>query len=422
MSLQQNQRGRWNRGGRPWRGTGRAGRGGGTGLGRGHHEGNGALPTPTAPPQQPLGLVVDTIDLHALLVELDEPEIQSQCYVASYNWINGRDPVIIVPGSPPAWTPLAEDKKLKPDSEDVYRDINAARYPKYPMEPAVRSVLAMSPDFELASLDIVGCGSTIGNLLTFAGSQPRAFRFDVNVVGGTVFLIRRGNSPTEIIDGLQGYGHTFPENYTTWDAEVRNSCSHQRIIQYDFGGLQILIRTETDGYLKPATPKMSSKASDTEANRSLENALDEIAVSTQSPSNHGKLEIKMGGEVVHQSSIFDIKTRAGYKPYNMEEILPRLWTNQTSKFLLAYHEFGLFDKPRVTSVAEDILKWQKANSSLLARFHALLKRIVDVVTDTKHTEFEISWDGQGPLCITKQIGEGRTALPSDLVNLWDINE
>ncbi|CZS93214.1 uncharacterized protein RAG0_03597 [Rhynchosporium agropyri] len=406
MSLPQNQRGRWNRGGRPWRGTGRAGRGGGTGLGRGHHEGNGALPTPTAPPQQPLGLVVDTIDLHALLVELDEPDIQSQCYVASYNWINGRDPVIIVPaglalfpilplcfvtslrvlftfanrytniGSPPAWTPLAEDKKLKPDSEDVYRDINAARYPKYPMEPAVRSVLAMSPDFELASLDIVGCGSTIGNLLTFAGSRPRAFRFDVNV----------------------------------------------RIIQYDFGGLQILIRTETDGYLKPATPKMSSKASDTEANRSLENALDEIAVSTQIPSNHGKLEIKMGGEVVHQSSIFDIKTRAGYKPYNMEEILPRLWTNQTSKFLLAYHEFGLFDKPGVTSVAEDILKWQKANSSLLARFHALLKRIVDVVTDTKHTEFEISWDGQGPLCITKQIGEGRTALPSDLVNLWDINE
>ncbi|OBT60337.1 hypothetical protein VE03_10357 [Pseudogymnoascus sp. 23342-1-I1] len=152
--------------------------------------------------------------------------------------------------SPPAWTPPAVDTKLKPDSGHVFRDINAARYASYPLEPAFRSLRAMQPDHDIQAVDIVGCGSTIGNLLRFARSESRPFRFDVDVIGDTVLFIRRENSPTELISDLRGYGHTFPEAYTTWDSEVRGSCSHQRIIQYEFGGLTFLIRTETDGYVR----------------------------------------------------------------------------------------------------------------------------------------------------------------------------
>ncbi|KAJ5039026.1 uncharacterized protein L3040_006698 [Drepanopeziza brunnea f. sp. 'multigermtubi'] len=287
------------------------------------------------------------------------------------------------------------------------------------MEPAARALLAMKPEFKLHSLDVVGCGSTLGNLLRCAMAEDKPFRFDAMLVGETAFFVRRESSPTLLIPDLNGFGQTFPEIYTAWDSDVRNSCSHQRIIQYDLGGLQILIRTETDAYVKKSTKKAVSSPAHPVRSPSLDSTLAGIAVDRPDPSPTQELEIKMQGTVVPQEQIFDIKTRNKRREYNMDEILPRLWMNQTSKFLIAYHEFGLFDKPEVVSVKEDVLKWEKANSSLLARFHALVKRIIDAVRDSDHRHFEVSWDGKGPLLVTKQIGEERDALPPDLVSLWE---
>lgn len=118
-------------------------------------------------------------------------------------------------GSPPAWTPPVRDEKLKPDSGDVFRDMNAARYSSFPLEPGLRSLRALQPYYDFQAVDIVGCGSTLGNLLRFARSESRAFRFDVDVIGDVVLFVRRENSPTELINDLRGYGHTFPEAYTT---------------------------------------------------------------------------------------------------------------------------------------------------------------------------------------------------------------
>jgi hypothetical protein len=101
----------------------------------------------------------------------------------------------------------------------------------------------------------------------------------------------------------------------------------------------------------------------------------------------------------------------------MEEILQRLWLNQTPKFLLAYHQFGLFDRPEVKDVRQQVETWQKNNLGLLGRFHAVLRRIVDVARDSDKQQLEVSWDGQGPLLITEQVGIGRRALPSDLRDL-----
>jgi hypothetical protein len=208
----------------------------------------------------------------------------------------------------------------------------------------MRSIIALQPNFDLHSVDLVGCGSTIGNLLRFAGSQTKSFRFDVDVVGDTIFFVRRENSPTELIKDVRGYGHTFPERYTTWDSDARRSVSHQRIIRYEFGGLRFLLRTETDGYVKDprdqATKSLASQAS-------LEDAIGEVSMSSSSPSASQKLELKLQGRKVPQERIFDIKTRAQKNIFDMEEILPRLWLNQTSKFLLAYHRYGVFDQPEV---------------------------------------------------------------------------
>ena len=324
-------------------------------------------------------------------------------------------------GSPPAWTPPATDPQLKPDSADVFRDINAAQYASYPLEPTFRSLQVMQPHYDLQAVDVVGCGSTIGNLLRFAGSESKTFRFEVDVIGDTVLFVRKESSPTELITDLRGYGHTFPEAYTTWDSEVRSSCSHQRIIQYEFGGLKFLVRTETDGYVKEADAKVTSTVANSTSQSSLDDALGTIAVSSTEVAQDQQLQLKTQGMRVRQDQIFDIKTRASYKPFDMNEILPRLWVNQTSKFLIAYHQSGLFDKPEIKDVRQEVIRWENGNSILLARFHALVKRIVDVVRDSDQQQCEVSRDGQGPLCVTKQIGEGRRALPTDLLYLLEVS-
>jgi hypothetical protein len=286
------------------------------------------------------------------------------------------------------------------------------------MEPMFRSLQTMQPDHDLQAVDIVGCGSTLGNLLRFARSESKPFRFDVDAIGETVIFVRRESSPTELITGLYGYGHTFPEAYTRWDSEVWNSCSHQPIIQYDFGGLTFLVRTETDAYVREAGAKTSSSVTNPINQLPLDDAFEAMAVRSTGASDSFQLELKMQGMKVNQDQIFDIKTRASHKSFDMNEILPRLWLNQTPKFLIAYHQSGLFNKPKVEDVWQGVTQWENDNSALLARFHAVVKRIVDVVRDSDQQQYEVSWDGQGPLCVTKQIG-GRRALSPYSLNLLE---
>ncbi|KAH6664925.1 hypothetical protein B0J14DRAFT_630366 [Halenospora varia] len=339
--------------------------------------------------------IIEEIKVANLKIDGNAPTIENVSYVASYNWVDGQSPIILVPGSPPAWTPPRGRCRLKPDHGDAFRDLNAARYPSFPMEPAVRSLLAMQPGFDIQALHIVGCGNTFGNLLRSAGSQCRPFRFDVDVVAGAVFLLRKEKSAQELITDLRGYGHTFPEKYTTWDTEVRNSCSHQRLVRYEFGSLRCLVRSETDGYVKESRVMSPAKVEESTAPAPLEDTFSTLAV-------------QVVGRVVSQDQIFDIKTRRSRAVMDMDEIFPRLWVNQTPKFLIAYHEFGVFEKHE-----------EKGNATLLSRFYALLKRIVEVMTASETKQLEVSWEGEGAIRIAKLNRAGRRALPSALLQRFD---
>jgi len=102
----------------------------------------------------------------------------------------------------------------------------------------------------------------------------------------------------------------------------------------------------------------------------------------------------------------------------MGEIIPRLWLNRTPNFLLAYHNFGLFTKPKVINVKNDVKDWERDNAAILERYHAVVKRIIDTVRDADTPQVEVSWDGLGPLQITKQLGQVRAALPVELQSHW----
>lgn len=152
-------------------------------------------------------------------------------------------------GKPPAWTAPADTPTLLEDTGQYFCDPNAARFPSYPLEPAVRAVLTQDTALTTTDVDVFACGNTMGSLRRFAFEIDGPFRFDVQLVGETIFLLRTESSPTEFRRGLVGYGHNFLQKYTTLEDDVEGAESHQRIIIYDFGGLKLAVRSEIDAYI-----------------------------------------------------------------------------------------------------------------------------------------------------------------------------
>ena len=249
-------------------------------------------------------------------------------------------------GQPPRWTPPAPFP-LPADTGVFLRDRNAARYPLHPLEPAIKAVLSAAPRIRSTSaIDIVACGSTLGNLLRFAMDEDvRFFRMVAEAVDGTVFLTRRERSPTAAIDGVHGFGHTFPEHYTTWDSAVKGSASHERVLQYAFGGYTFLVRSEADAYIPSdnsnLNPSPAGSAIDLLASLANTSITPRETPTTTGTKDNTPLTITPAGTLIPQPQILDIKTRSIHKKHKEPTLaneLPRLWVRQIPHFLLAYHE------------------------------------------------------------------------------------
>ncbi|KAJ5771639.1 hypothetical protein N7520_002168 [Penicillium odoratum] len=393
-------------------------------------------------PPPPLGEVLATIDYHDLedsTSESHQPvQITNTQYLTSYNWVNKGEPTIIVPeslpsGEPPAWTPLSQPTQLRADSGVYFRDLNSARYPTHPLEPMIQAILVDKPDFCVRDLDIVGCGSTLGNLLRFARGKSPAFRVLIEVIGNTVFFRRRENSPKETIQNIQGFGHTFPEAYTMWGESVRKSESHQRLINFDFANMNCLVRFEADGYLPDLIPgalkarqnPLSSK-SDMEP-EDLLSSIQGAAISTVHPAitqkESGPLRIFEGGRYIPQCAIFDLKTRSARKANidTLSEEMARLWIRQIPNFVLAYHKSGKFDDIRVQDVREEMERWEECQQPGLQKFATLLEMVISFARSTEDGKLEIEHEEEGKdLNLRIPGGIFGSVLPPALADMWDI--
>jgi len=308
-----------------------------------------------------------------------------------------------------------------------------------PTEPAFRALLAMHPGFDLSSLDIFGCGSTLGNLLRFCGGLEKDFRFNIDLVGDTVFFIRKESSPAVLISNICGYGHTFPEAHTIWEPEVKGSASHQRIIQYDFGGLKFMVRSESDGYLKQEAeldtqPKDVTATNTSQLKENLvetkgtiqaddSTLFEALTVTRKHPATDGPLHAEMRGRQIPQRAIFDLKTRAKEtrRPIDMEEVYRRLWVNQTPYFMFAEHFRGFFEPQDVqpTSVADGMARWEDDHEALLKRYQAVVMEIVTATRSSATGKLQVIRKASGPLEIQERVeGDDADVLPHDLCSKW----
>ncbi|TVY80876.1 hypothetical protein LSUE1_G003909 [Lachnellula suecica] len=385
-------------------------------------------------PAPPVGGLFDEVALTSLEESAskhrDSAVIRDSVIVVSYNWMRNTkaskcNPTIMIPGSPPRWSPPSDQTQLREDQGAFYRDRNAAQYPLHPMEPAIIAGIHADPNLA-KDVNIVACSSTLGNLLRFVRGQEKSFRILVELIDEALFFVRRENSPTELIPGVRGYGHTFPDAYTAWDSAVKQSTSHQRLLRYNFGGLHLLVRFEADGFLPApdeASKPLLSRAKGTETfdvenlTKQFEKAQAQLGEDTAITSTNDELAIKETGEGVGQDRIFDLKTRALWKKDQdlLSGEIPRLWVAQISNFVAAYHERGTF-KPEnivIQDVRQDVAKWEKDQSVILAQLVKLLHTLISKAHEQKDGKFEICRSGEGNLELRRQMVDvGETLSPS----------
>lgn len=263
-------------------------------------------------------------------------------------------------------------------------------------------------------------------------------------VHNTVFFIRRENSPTELIPGVRGYGHAFPEAYTTWEPAVKGSGSHQRVLHYSFGGLKLLVRSEVDGYLNSTLvsnqrtkggmprakleqampPLLTPRANNaTLSMNELTGLLSDNNITPQTPTPSTKLQIITGGSVTDQRLVFDLKTRSikTQDKDHLGEELPRLWAKQIQKFILAFHVRGSFKESdiHIRDVRDEVLKWERDNNRDLARLAALIHQIINMVSSEPDRKFELCYSTIGKLDVRKQLPDAGDVLSPEAREKWE---
>lgn len=267
----------------------------------------------------------------------------------------------------------------------------------------------------------------MGNLLRFARGTDDTFRFGIELVGKTVFFVRQEKHPKELIPDVFGYGHTFPARYTAWEADVKGSKSHQRIISYNFSGIKCAVRFECDGYLKYLAHPGERQASGSTMSKVIRDetvtaSLEQLSIG-ETESSQNSLEVQSAGEVVPQGSIFDLKTRSNRKEIDMSQMYPRLWVSQIPNFIVAYHTQGLFkdEDIHVKDVRDEVIKWQEENQASVKRLHVLLNLIIEFAkTANQNKQLEICRNEVDTIEIRERgAADNLRVLPDSLLDTWE---
>ncbi len=259
------------------------------------------------------------------------------------------------------------------------------------------------------SIDIVACRDTLSYLYAFASWTPKDFCFDVEMIGNTLFLIRRRESTTEHLPDAGEHGNAFDERSNTWEADVSKSKSHNRLVRYTFGSFECLVRFESDGYLPDEMgPKLDSS----------------LRRKKGTPTLAGDIRVQHQGRTIPQTAIFDLTTYPTatdrHEPtLSVELDLPRLWITQTFHSIVGVHREGRFDDVQIVNVSDRLKEWEAKNESILGRLHATLDHIVHLTKrSAAYRRLSIHRVGGGKLEFWRPAHYGWSALPDHLRERW----
>jgi hypothetical protein len=203
---------------------------------------------------------------------------------------------------------------------------------------------------------------------------------------------------------------------------VKGSASHQRLVQYRFGNLRCLVRSESDGYLPGLVARKSKAGGPAILNgndaSSLQSAAASLSVSEKVVGKVDKLVVRLAGDAIPQGAIFDLKTRSARRDVDIGEFLPRLWVNQTPNFIIARHDSGKFLDIQKKDMRAAVKDWEQKNAGVLGRLHTLLSQLIEITGQTDCSRVQVNREGTGPVRVRKATQEW-SALPTRLKMVWE---
>lgn len=272
-------------------------------------------------------------------------------------------------------------------------------------------------------VDVVACRDTIEKFVQFLRGHGNPFRTLVEVIHGTLHLIRRENSSKELHPGLGGYGHTFPEAYTSWEEDVKQSESNHRVIKYKFGGLDMLIRFDCKAYIKPDAEEATTELG--EENEDVADQIQQLFMQVEDDSSEKTSITRLGfqveesGGMIRQQEVTDIKTRSKtVKGDPLYKEIPRLWISQTPTFIIARHANGVFDDIQISDVTPRVNRWEAEHQQLLGRLASFLRHIRNISQRHNLNQFEIVRVIEGDIEIRSQTCEAGAAFSQTVKRDW----
>ncbi|KAF2703853.1 hypothetical protein K504DRAFT_391633 [Pleomassaria siparia CBS 279.74] len=356
--------------------------------------------------------------------------------ICTYNWIeqtkkknNGQE--IYVPGCPPKWLPHQLPVKLQPDQGAQYVDQNAYRLPQYPFEPIFWALDIMNPHARLNDVDIVCNRNSLRKLLDLAsGRRPDPFVMHLHLLQETLFITRKERNARNMIrgGGQSGYGHNFEKAFTEADDDVHGSTSHHRVVSYDMGGLNCMVRFEVDAYYDEATDGVQDKTFDHTV--LLEDAMQRLSLvgepepepepSFPFPTNRPKAFRK--GVLLPSSAMAEIKTH-GRRSKPLSQLLPQLWFGRTPHLLVGRHPAanGVFTEVEHTHAGSEFSAWEQENQAALRRLVGILKHLKEVVGGLQPAAAILLYQTKGGPLQVRRMKAPTEVLPECTRRYWSAN-
>ncbi|KAI5782088.1 hypothetical protein DFH27DRAFT_488138 [Peziza echinospora] len=320
-------------------------------------------------------------------------------FVTSYNWLPRPDdePTIVAPGSPALWTPTKLPLLLQLDTGNYFIDQNGHRFPSAPLEPLIRALLTTHPNYDFNELDMIIDRNSLRKLLRFVrrASDPSStssssdygnseYKMYIQRINNTLLFTRWAKKTIGFIkpNEFRGFGREFQNLFLKYPDGMTDSTDHQRLVKYSLGGLKLLVRFTSDGYIDMTKgfPQSSEK-------------------------HESKLTVIPGGKLVPQESIIEVKTRGSYRPIDLSDQIPQLWFSNTTHLFVGYHQRGNFKTIEKQNMAgTDFESWEKTNQEDLKKLVGLLQKIVAITREAPEKNFQLAFVG-GKLKL-HAMGEG----------------
>ncbi|KAI1265396.1 hypothetical protein F5Y18DRAFT_51050 [Xylariaceae sp. FL1019] len=341
--------------------------------------------------------------------------------VCTYNWQDSKEATIQIPGSAPIWTPVNLPITLPQDKGTYYIDQNAGRVPDYPFEPLFRAADAMKSDTRFDNVDVVINRNSLRKFLDLGGGAHKSsFCVNVAMVHNTMIVERCEKSARDLIRGSgdSRWGHTFEKTFTKQPPHGAQSTQHHRVLQYNMGGLNCVVRFEVDGCYKP-TDEPADIGSDAFGQDLLVklrdfaiNGLPSTQSTTGSSSRTGPSP-ESSLKVMPQSTAAEIKTCG--KPRRLGKFMPQLWFGRTPWLIMGHHNQGTFHDVEITDVKSDFAAWETRHQAKLAKMVTLLTQLRQSVQKAGSRRCVAIYEKKSSQLTVFESTANKGALPDDIV-------